>query len=151
MGSSKHKSPTQSLEEHSNKNVVKSDIDSQIKFSKDEMIKKITETENKIKKQTDELSQKITNSSSEQKTFEKRVDAEIKKVGDFQTKWTKHEDGINKIQKSVEEMQKLKQSDNLQEDTKKEITEIKQKLRDSNKEFVAQETKVKSLETKLGI
>jgi len=138
------------------KDDITSSIDTKVQKCKDELTTKITLSETKVQKIKEELTSSITKCSGDQKTFEKKLEtttADLKKFADMQTKLTKQEEGIAKMQKTVDNLDISNRANKSGDELKKEVDKINQQIKDSIKsvevKISSQETQVKTLDGKV--
>merc|ERR1712013_952234 len=138
------------------KDDITSSIDTKVQKCRDELTTKITLSETKVQKIKEELTSSITKCSGDQKTFEKKLEtttADLKKFADMQTKLTKQEEGIAKMQKTVDNLDISNRANKSGDELKKEVDKINQQIKDSIKsvevKISSQETQVKTLDGKV--
>jgi len=138
------------------KDEINASCDTKVQKCKEELTTKITLTDTKIQKSKDELTASITKCSGEQKTLEKKLDtasADLKKIADIQLKVNKQEEGISKMQKTVDNLDISNRGNKSGDELKKEVDKINQAIKDNIKsvevKISSSETQVKTLEGKI--
>jgi len=138
------------------KDELNASCDTKVQKCKEELTTKITLTDTKAQKAKDDLAASITKSSTDQKALEKKIDTatvDLKKIGDIQLKVTKQEEGISKMQKTIDNLDISSKSNKSGDELKKEVDKINQQIKDNLKsvegKISTQDTQVKTLEGKI--
>merc|ERR1712147_497651 len=105
--------------DNNSKGLVESDVNRLIKASKDDLTSSI---DTKVKRSKDELQTSLD-----------KLQTDVKKITDLQTKMTKHEDNLSKIQKTVDSLDSSTKLNKPGEDLKKDLEKANQQIKENMK------------------